>query len=296
METRKVPSKWKPAMPGMPGKWQGVGRGVRRNLTAHKRFNRVTRHTEPVIAMIISHKALFLRAVAPAAMLTALVLAGCSAPKFPAGNDHDGNMSQRAIEKPTAMVTTKEMMDSTPNSKIYPPSSTNAADDAAGVSYSSPPAAYPVAPYPATITVARVASTDAAFSEQAMSISAGEIGMARVAYVRARSSEVRDFARQMLIDHRLTATQIDNFALARGYAANWTISPEDQAAIDRLESIDAAAFDRAYMDEVVRSHERAVALMQAQAASGTESAAIARNTLPGVEQHLVVARDLQRRV
>lgn len=56
------------------------------------------------------------------ALLAALALGACGAPKFPAGNDHDGNITQRSVEDPTDMATTQEMMDSTPNSKIYPPS------------------------------------------------------------------------------------------------------------------------------------------------------------------------------
>ncbi len=61
------------------------------------------------------------RAAVASALLAALALGACGAPKFPAGNDHDGNITQRSVENPNDMATTDEMMDSTPNSKIYPP-------------------------------------------------------------------------------------------------------------------------------------------------------------------------------
>ena len=64
---------------------------------------------------------------AASALLAVLALGACGAPKFPAGNDHDGNITQRSVERPTDMATTQEMMDSTPNSKIYPPA--GSADD-----------------------------------------------------------------------------------------------------------------------------------------------------------------------
>ncbi|HEY1363768.1 MAG TPA: DUF4142 domain-containing protein, partial [Xanthobacteraceae bacterium] len=70
----------------------------------------------------------------------------------------------------------------------------------------------------------------------------------------------------------------------------------DANAIERLRTIDAASFDRAYMDEMVAGHEKAVARFEAQAASGRETASIANEALPTVRHHLEMARDLQARL
>lgn len=236
-----------------------------------------------------SRRVTMLKAAAVPALLSMLALGACGAPKFPAGNDHDGNITQRSVEKPTDMATTAEMTNSTPNSEIYPPTPAPAPIGAAyprPLSYSS---SYPV-------TASRIGGSDSAFVEQAMSLSATEVALARIAYVRARSADVRNFARQMLVDHRLTATELDNFALERGYLVDWPLTVEDRAAIDRLRVADAAYFDRAYIDETVRTHERTVALLQGQSTGSGQAAAMARNALPGAQNGLAMARSLQVRL
>lgn len=250
--------------------------------------------------------------------IAALALAGCVGdPKFPAGNDQDGNTSQRAVERPTAMVTTDEMMetdllqpreDAVTDAGAYPEidegyepvrqAAVVPMPETATSTAMAPSTTYPATTYPAQtqLPVARTATSDSHFTQEAMSSSATEIALARIAITRAQSPEVRDFARQMLDDHRQIATDLDDFALQRGYMANWTISNENQATIDRLQNIDAASFDAAYMEEMVRAHENAVALLQTQSGSGTETATLARDTLPTVEHHLEMARDLDARV
>lgn len=246
----------------------------------------------------------------------ALALTACVGdPKFPAGTDHDGNTSQRAVERPTAMLTSDEMMetdllqpreDELTDADAYPEQGVDPAyepvREAAVVpmpTNTSVAMTYPAATYPSTQTqlpASLTATSDSRFTQQAMSSSATEIALARIAVTRAQSPEVRQFAQQMLNDHRQIATNIDNFALQRGYVVNWTITPEQQATIDRLNAVDQASFDDAYMQEMVRAHENNVAVLEAQSNSGTSTATLARDTLPTVQHHLMMARDIEARV
>jgi putative membrane protein len=151
----------------------------------------------------------------------------------------------------------------------------------------------PSAPLTVPQTVARMAPSDAVFAQQLLSSSALEIELARIAFVRAQSPDVRSFARQMLIDHREMAAKLDNFGLVRGYLISWQIEPEGANTIARFRSLDTASFDRAYMDEMVAAHEKAVATPEAQAASDRETASIATDYLPIVRHHLEMARALR---
>jgi putative membrane protein len=164
------------------------------------------------------------------------------------------------------------------------------------MSATEPTVVAPATPMTVPQTVSRLAPSDASFTQDAMSSSAAEIELARIAFVRAQSPDVRAFARQMLIDHRAMAITLDNFALTRGYVVPWQIPPEAANAIDRLRTIDTSSFDRAYMDEMVTGHEDAVAKFETQAASGRETASIANEALPTVRHHLEMARDLQARL
>jgi putative membrane protein len=157
----------------------------------------------------------------------------------------------------------------------------------------APALAPPGAPLTVPQTVARMAPSDAVFAQQLLSSSALEIELARIAFVRAQSPDVRAFARQMLIDHREMAAKLDNFGLVRGYLIAWQIEPEGANTIARFRGLDTASFDRAYMDEMVAAHERAAATLETQAASGRETASIATDFLPIVRHHLEMARALR---
>lgn len=247
--------------------------------------------------------------------LATLALTACVGdPKFSPGNERDNNISQRQVETPAAMVTTDEQMetdllqpreDEVTDADAYPELGVDPAyepvREAAVVPMPAPAAVamVPATTYPSTQTQLPTSlspTSDSRFTQTAMSGSATEIALARIAVTRAQSPEVRSFAQQMLNDHRQIATNIDNFALQRGYVVNWGITPEQQATIDRLSVLDGAAFDNAYMQEMVRAHENTAAMLQAQSNSGTETATLARDTLPTVEHHLMMARDIEARV
>lgn len=247
--------------------------------------------------------------------IAALTLTACVGdPKFSASTDHDGNASYRATKNQSAMVTQDEMMetdllqpreDELTDANAYPELGVDPAyepvREAAVVPMptNTAVAMVPATTYPSTQTqlpASLTPTSDSRFTQQAMSGSATEIALARIAVTKAQSPEVRSFAQQMLNDHRQIATNIDNFALQRGYTVNWSITPEQQATIDRLQALDGAAFDSAYMDEMVRAHQNTAAMLQAQSNSGTETATLARETLPTVEHHLMMARDIESRV
>lgn len=159
-----------------------------------------------------------------------------------------------------------------------------------------PTSAEPSGPLTVPQPVSRVSPSDAAFAQQVAGSNAAEIELARLAYVRTQSPEVRAFARQMLIDHREMAINLDNFALERGYLVAWRIEPDKLATMERLSTLDSASFDRAYMEEMVADHEAAVAMLETHAASGREMAGLATESLPTIRRHLEMARELHARL
>jgi putative membrane protein len=219
------------------------------------------------------------KSVYPAACLAAVALlaAGCS-------TSHDRTYAHETMQQPS---TTMAPQSATPQSST-PQSST------AGRTPLDP--GTPMAPVTVPQPAARVMPTDAEFANELAASNATEIELARLAYVRAQSPDVRAFARQMLIDHRDMAIRLDNFALERGYLVAWQLDPEKLAVIDRLSTLDSASFDRAYMDEMVAAHTKAVSRLETQAASGRETAAIASESLPKVRHHLEMARELDARL
>jgi putative membrane protein len=142
----------------------------------------------------------------------------------------------------------------------------------------------------------RTAKSDSRFAQEVTASSATEIALARIAVLRAQSEEVRNFARQMLVDHRKMAIAIDDFGLERGFMVSFRQSQAGESLITRLRAVPDAQFDGAYMTEMVAAHQNAVNLLETQAAGNTETAQLARNSLPIVREHLRMARALQGQV
>jgi len=146
----------------------------------------------------------------------------------------------------------------------------------------------PVYPYPSGYTVASTASTqDIAFLQNAMADGVAEIDLARLAYDRADSSSVRNFAQQMMDDHMRLADQLNAIASRRGIAP---VGPTG-AIPANLANLDGDDFDEAYMDHMVDDHQRALSLFEQEADRGNdpEIRAAAAAAIPTLESHLEMA-------
>lgn len=218
-----------------------------------------------------------------ALVLGGVVLGGCSA----SGDKSYAHDSAR-------YVTAAERLGAPPGEPVVVPNGSTIATGP--VATTLPATTLPATPMASPVVVpqpvAMVAPSDARFVQDLTVGSVVEIELARIAYVRAQSPDVRAFARQMLIDHRDMVVKLDNFALERGHLVQWTIPQERAATITRLRSLDDASFDRAYMAEMVAAHEHVVQVLQVQAGSGRETAPIAVEALPVVQHHLEMAREI----
>jgi putative membrane protein len=211
-----------------------------------------------------------------------LLIAACSS--------DDGEPYAHESMHPTA---SEQLFGTTGGSPTATPPSTTPSTT---VVTTQPAPTVPSAPLTVPQPVARVSPSDSVFVRDLAASNAAEIELARLAYVRAQSPEVRAFARQLLIDHRDMVIRLDNFALERGHIIAWRIEPDEVATIDRLGAIDSASFDSAYMAEMVSAHETAVERLETQAAGGRETASLANDFLPAVRHHLEMARDLDARL
>jgi putative membrane protein len=71
-----------------------------------------------------------------------------------------------------------------------------------------------------------------------------------------------------------------------------------QSLKDQLSKLSGAEFDRAYMRQMVKDHEDAVKLFQRESTRGkdAELKAWAGKTLPALQEHLRLAREINTRV
>jgi putative membrane protein len=135
---------------------------------------------------------------------------------------------------------------------------------------------------------------DSAFMTKAGGDGMAEVELGRLAVDRASSSDVKAFAQMMVDDHSKANGELTSLASQKGVTLPAQPPPAAKAAKDHLSSLSGAAFDKAYMDHMVKDHEKAVALFSKEAGSGkdTDTKNWASKTLPTLQQHLAKAREV----
>ncbi|MBT0627716.1 DUF4142 domain-containing protein [Pseudomonas fluorescens] len=121
-----------------------------------------------------------------------------------------------------------------------------------------------------------------------------EVEAGKLALEKSSSADVKTFAQHMVTDH--TKANQELTALAKKLDIE---VPDDAALTDKakkaiLEMRDES-FDKAYANNQVAAHEKTVELFQKEAASSdnAELKAFAAKTLPTLEAHLKMAKELQ---
>jgi len=128
------------------------------------------------------------------------------------------------------------------------------------------------------------------FFDQALRSGAAEVEAAKSAQLRGASAEVRRFAQQMEHDHREL-----NQKLAE--ASGQEVPQPDARQLAMLRQIDAqqgAAFDRAWLRHMDRSHARSIRLYQRTVDQAGPGAQVASQALPKLREHARQVKELQQ--
>lgn len=135
---------------------------------------------------------------------------------------------------------------------------------------------------------------DRSFLEQAIQGDLAEIDMGQLAMTRAESPAVREFGRWMVTDHSLSEDALRRFAERTATPIPTAPNAKQQAALQRLQTLNDAAFDRDYIPEQVQDHQATIVAFQQEVQSGenTMLKALTQHMVPMLEQHLAEAQDL----
>ena len=194
---------------------------------------------------------------------TVLALTSCT-PKADNANDNAQVQSSPAAT-PTSPGTTTGTAD-TPSDMTVDPESTNVLDDQLVIKGAQ---------------------------DNLFEIEAGELALQR-----ASNTEVKQFAQKMVQDHTQAKDLLQQVAVERNITLPTDMGDQNQAVFARLSELSGAEFDRAYMTEIVNSHQQDVALLSNQAQNGKDQAlkAAAAENLPALKEHLKLAQELAQRL
>jgi putative membrane protein len=160
---------------------------------------------------------------------------------------------------------------------------------------------------------------DRQFVRKASMSSQMEVALGNLAEDKAESDQVKQFGEQLARDHEAanrelqsslgggdattaqqpgagtsTAARPGGVATAGGDREQALMNDQMEQTRQRLERVRGAEFDRAYLDEIVKHHEKDIQEFERAARSdNAQVRAFAERTLPTLRQHLQQAQQLQ---
>lgn len=133
-----------------------------------------------------------------------------------------------------------------------------------------------------------VTSADRNFMDKAAQGGMAEVELGQLAEQNGQSQEVKDFGKRMVTDHTKANDQLKQVASKEAVKLPTTLDAKDQETKEHLEKLHGAAFDKAYMHDMVADHEKDVAEFKREstAAHSPDLKDWTTSTLPVLESHL----------
>ena len=164
-------------------------------------------------------------------------------------------------------------------------------------------AAYPAAAQDSSTSVdqqqtaAVTAGTPQEFATKAMVSNMFEIQSSMLALDKSQKDAVRQFAQRMIDDHTKAGEKMKQAAEAEGVTdLPKELDSEHMDKMAKLQDASGDAFDQQYVDMQVNGHQAAVSLFDSFKDEEGELADFAGNTLPTLEEHLSMIKDIDQQM
>jgi putative membrane protein len=141
-------------------------------------------------------------------------------------------------------------------------------------------------------------TADSSFVTKAAQGGMAEVKLGNLARDKAESPDVKKFGETMVADHTRANDELKHLAASKGITLPTGIDSKDQATYDRLSKLSGAAFDKAYMRDMVADHKTDISEFKREADRGADAdlKAFASKTLPTLEHHLQMAESAEGNV
>ena len=141
-------------------------------------------------------------------------------------------------------------------------------------------------------------SADTKFAMEAAKGGLMEVEMGRMAADHATNPDVKAFGQRMVTDHTKANDELKTLASQKGITLPTSIDAAAKAKMDKMSRMSGDAFDKAYMDDMLKDHKHDVAEFRKEANGGKDAdiKGFAGKTLPTLEEHLKMAEDTHAKV
>jgi putative membrane protein len=115
-----------------------------------------------------------------------------------------------------------------------------------------------------------------------------EVRLGEIAKKKGGTQQVRDFGAMMVTDHGKAGDNLKVIAAKYGVALPSELNAENQAILNRLSRLSGDAFDKAYINEMVKAHSKDASAFEvaSKKAKDRDLKAFAQQTLPVIKMHL----------
>ena len=122
-----------------------------------------------------------------------------------------------------------------------------------------------------------------------------EIAVGNYAAQNGSSSAVKDLGTHTAMDHTAINQKVGAWATSQDVKLSDKPNAKTQAKIDKLTALTGAAFDKAYVDTLVKAHQADIAAFQKEidSTSNADLKTLLTDTLPTLQGHLKMAQDAQ---
>jgi putative membrane protein len=141
-------------------------------------------------------------------------------------------------------------------------------------------------------------SMDSKFVKEAAGGGLAEVEKGNLAKSKASNDAVKQFGDRMVTDHSKANDELKSLASSKGWQLPTEMPPHEKSMHTQLSKLSGVAFDKAYISDMVRDHEKDVAAFKKCAAncSDPDLKAWAQKTVPTLEDHLKMAKDAASQV
>ena len=131
-------------------------------------------------------------------------------------------------------------------------------------------------------------ASDRKFVEKAASGGMAEVKLGQLAIEKGTSPTVKEFGKRMVDDHGKANDELKEIASKKNFALPTDLDSEAKATYDKLAKLSGTDFDKAYIDAMVKDHDKDVKEFKKEASTGgvdPDLKAWAEKTLTVIEQH-----------
>lgn len=144
-------------------------------------------------------------------------------------------------------------------------------------------------------TRSNLSKPDQRFITSAAAAGMFEVSASKLAMERARSEDLKAYAKHLVTDHEQANTELMALAKQKGVSVGSGPTAAQQSQLDRMNQLQGNAFDTAYVQAVgIKAHREDIVLFEktSKTSKDADLKAFATKTLPTLREHLATAQGI----